>query len=91
VRVLHVIPSLSPSQGGPSFALPVMARALVQQGVYVDVVTTDDDGSKRRINKQSGLHEADGGYRVCYFPKQTEFYKVSLPLYAWLKLACAGL
>lgn len=63
-----------------------MARALVQQGVYVDVVTTDDDGSKRRINKQSGLHEADGGYRVCYFPKQTEFYKVSLPLYAWLKL-----
>lgn len=85
MRVLHVIPSLSPSSGGPSFALLMMAKALVQQGVLVDVVTTDDDGPGRRLHKQSGLHEVGGGYRVCYFPKQTEFYKVSLPLSAWLK------
>ncbi|MFN0076486.1 MAG: glycosyltransferase [Prosthecobacter sp.] len=80
MKILHVIPSLSPSQGGPSFALPMMAKALLNQGVEVDVATTDDDGPGRRMQREIG-----GGYRVFYFPKQTEFYKVSLPLSAWLK------
>lgn len=86
MKVLQVIPSLSPSQGGPSKALPEMAHALVRAGVNVDVATTDDNGTGLRL---SGiclgvpvLH-ADG-YRVFYFPKQTEFYKVSMPLLRWL-------
>ena len=85
MRVLHVIPSLSPKHGGPSMALPAMARALDSLGISVDVATTDDDGPGCRI---SGIplavatqHE---GFRVFYFPKQTEFYKVSLPLLRWL-------
>ena len=44
MRVLHVIPSLSPKDGGPSFALPLMARGLSQAGVQVDIVTTDGEG-----------------------------------------------
>lgn len=83
MHVLHVIPSLSPSQGGPSFALPAMARALRAEGVEVDVVTTDDDGPGRRLPIGSGPVEREG-YRVWSFPKQTEFYKVSLPLARWL-------
>lgn len=83
MRVLHVIPSLSPSQGGPSFALPAMARALQAEGVEVDVATTDDDGPGRRLSLGAGPVPREG-YRLWSFPKQTEFYKVSLPLASWL-------
>lgn len=86
MKVLHVIPSLSPSQGGPSKALPEMARGLVKAGAIIDIACTDDDGSGRRLELVPlGLPILDGsGFRVFYFPKQTEFYKVSLPLLHWL-------
>ncbi len=86
MKVLHVIPSLSPSQGGPSLVLPVMAEALAKRGVQVDVVTTDDDGHGRRVSDgvTSDWQEREG-WRLRMFPKQTEFYKVSLPLRRWLR------
>jgi glycosyltransferase involved in cell wall biosynthesis len=85
MKVLHVIPSLSPSQGGPSFALPTMAEALVAEGCEVDVLTTDDDGPGQHLRVKLGLPIADPrGYHVTYFPKQVEFYKVSLPMLGWL-------
>ena len=85
MRVLHVIPSLSPIHGGPSVALPLMARALRQQGIDVDVVTTDDDGPGRRMTGcATGTWLQEEGFRATYFPKQTEFYKTSLPLALWL-------
>ncbi|MEM7603551.1 MAG: glycosyltransferase, partial [Verrucomicrobiota bacterium] len=85
MRVLHVIPSLSPTQGGPSIMLPVMERSLSDQGVSVETITTDDDGAGRRISTthQSALKE--NGVTRRYFPKQTEFYKVSRPLRSWVK------
>ena len=76
MRVLHVIPSLSPSQGGPSLALPVMVEALRARGIQVDVATTDDDGSGMRTKHVPGA--------TFVFPKQTEFYKFSLPMLRWL-------
>jgi glycosyltransferase involved in cell wall biosynthesis len=85
MRVLHVIPSLSASQGGPSVALPAMAKALEEQGMEVDVVTTDDDGVGQRLAEvPHGLALQRDGFRVFYFSKQTDFYKVSLPLLVWL-------
>lgn len=86
MRVLHVIPSLSPSSGGPSFALPAMARALAPHGVRICVATTDDDGPGRRMPDMDPAAEIpqEGGWSARYFPKQTEFYKVSLPLWRWL-------
>lgn len=85
MRVLHVIPSLSPACGGPSFALPAMAKALSAAGLRVDIVATDDDGPGRRMQNQApGMPVQFEGYRVFYFPKQTEFYKASLPLLYWL-------
>lgn len=85
VKVLHVIPSLSKVHGGPSAALPVMARALAERGVEVDVATTDDDGpGKRFADVPQGTAIQAEGYRVFCFAKQTEFYKVSLPLLRWL-------
>ena len=40
MRVLHVIPSLSPTEGGPSFAAKAMADALAGEGVEVTIATT---------------------------------------------------
>lgn len=87
MRVLHVIPSLSPSSGGPSFALPAMARALTAHGVRLVAATTDDDGPGKRLAGIALGTELpqEGGWTAICFPKQTEFYKCSLPLGAWLR------
>ncbi|MDB6171240.1 MAG: hypothetical protein JWL59_551 [Chthoniobacteraceae bacterium] len=85
MKVLHVIPSLSPSQGGPSFALPMMARALRDAGVEVDIATTDDDGPGKHTKMPLGMRLERDGIGYFYFSKQTEFYKGSWPLYRWLK------
>ena len=44
MRVLHVIPSVSPLRGGPSEAVLQMVHALQEQGVEAEIVTTNDDG-----------------------------------------------
>jgi glycosyltransferase involved in cell wall biosynthesis len=85
MRVLHVIPSLAAVHGGPSVVLPIMERALSAEGVEVETVTTDDDGPGRRHDKGDGMPREENGVIRRYFPKQTEFYKVSLPLARWLK------
>lgn len=83
MRVLHVIPSLSPVHGGPSIALPLIARSLSRAGVEVDVATTDDDGPGRRAEIALEERVARDGYGVYFFRKQSEFYKVSLPFQRW--------
>ncbi len=84
MRVLHVIPSLSPVHGGPSVALPLIARSLSRAGVEVEVATTDDDGPGRRVvDVALGQRIERDGYGVYFFTKQSEFYKVSLPFSRW--------
>ncbi len=85
LRVLHVIPSISPVRGGPSLAIRNIMRALRRRGVEVDVATTDDDGDARRaavpLDEFCALH----GQRVRYFPRQTRRYSASWPLLRWLR------
>lgn len=85
MRVLHVIPSLDKRDGGPSHALPLMARGLAMQGITVDAVTTITEADAKAQGIEFGKPVAQNGYTALYFKRQTNFYKASLPLLAWLR------
>lgn len=85
MRVLHVIPSMSPVRGGPSVVVRTVARGLAAAGVAVTVATTDDDGPDHRRRVPAGREEVEPGVHVRYFPRQLGFYTVSLPLASWLE------
>ena len=75
MRVLHVIPSIAAVHGGPSCALQLMERGLSAAGVDVTTVTTDDDGSGRRLQAIARATEMHGAKRL-YFRKWFDFYTV---------------
>jgi glycosyltransferase involved in cell wall biosynthesis len=85
MRVLHIIPSLDLREGGPSVALPLMARSLAMQGISVDVATTmtAEDAQAQGIHFNKAIERE--GFTVRFFKRQTHFYKVSLPLLRWLR------
>lgn len=84
MKVLHVIPSLSLKEGGPSFAMRWMEKALQDRGVEVTVATTDHDGARTRLAVPCGTPVRTGSATRYYFRKQTEFYKYSRSLSKWL-------
>lgn len=83
LRVLHVIPSMGPNRGGPSFVIRTLAAGQAAQGLEIHVASTDDDGPGRRILPVS-IPFTEGGVTYWMFPWQTRFYLYSFPLTRWL-------
>lgn len=84
MKVLIVTPSLGPVFGGPTKAVLELAQALSDQGVAVDIVTTNANGSEN-LNVPLCQWLEVKPYRVQYFPRwQIKDYTVSLALTLWL-------
>jgi len=84
MKILHVIPSVSPKRGGPSFTVRNMAEGLAARGINVEIATTDDDEVGRLPNAPLNGVRLENGVPVRYFRKQSEFYLFSWPLTQWL-------
>lgn len=68
MKVLHLIPSISPSRGGPSHAVIEMTRALRANGIDAYIATTNDSGSQI-LPLQTGKWLDYEGVPVILFPK----------------------
>lgn len=69
LRVLHLIPSISPRRGGPSQAVLAMTAALRRQGLEASILTTDDDGPGRLADLPLGHWHERSGVPVLAFPR----------------------
>jgi len=84
VKILHVIPSIGPLRGGPSFVIRTMSEGLAALGCDIDVVTTDDNGPER-LDVPLGRPVSERRVTYWYFRRQMRFYTVSWPLFQWLR------
>jgi glycosyltransferase involved in cell wall biosynthesis len=85
VKVLHVIPSVSPLYGGPSFALKGMAEAVASLGIEVDVATTTANG-RAELEVPLDRPVVEEGVRYFYFRRQyPKAWTFSWPLTRWLR------
>jgi glycosyltransferase involved in cell wall biosynthesis len=83
VRILHVIPSISPVRGGTSRAILDMVHALREQQIDVEIATTNDDGDD--------LLDVPLGRRTLYDRIPTYFFpRYSPPLPAVREFAVSG-
>ncbi len=83
MRVLHVIPSVSPSRGGPSLAVTATVKALRARGVDAEIAATNDDGEGVLDVPLGQLSEFDGA-PVRFFPR------FSPPLRSLREFACSS-
>lgn len=84
MRVLHVIPSAAPGDGGPNLAVRAMARGLAARGVDVTVATTNADGA-RALAVPLDTPVIDEGVVYRYFARTVPgSWKFSWPLTRWL-------
>ena len=85
MRVLHVIPSVAPRDGGPSAAIGPMCRALSEQGIDLLLVSTDADGTER-LNVPVNQPTTWQGAPALFFRRNfSESFKFSRGLAAWIK------
>ena len=84
MKVLQVIPSLSWVHGGPSRAIRVIERALIDHGISVETIATDDDGHGQRLRRAHAEALTEEGSIRWYFHKWFDFYIVAPGMLVWL-------
>lgn len=86
MKVLHVIPSVAETFGGPSRAIRMMEEVLTKKGVYVETATTNDEGvgKKNDTLKNKCINESE--VVRWYFNKDSDLYKVSISFYRWISM-----
>lgn len=82
LRVLHVIPSISSIHGGPTRAMHHILSAMSSTGVTIDLATSDDDGSGRRLSIPA-TELLIAPTKVFVFRKLLEFYKFAPGFIFW--------
>jgi len=82
MKVLHVIPSVSPRRGGPSTVIRSLTQGLSLRGHEVHVATTDDDGPQHRTGA-TGSHN-ENGVTYHYFRRNAIPYTLSVSFFRWL-------
>ena len=84
MRILHVIPSLAPSDGGPARVAVEMCRELMRRGKHAEVYTTNADGDGC-LDVPLGTQVDVSGVPVTYFPvAASNYYKIAPQLSAAL-------
>jgi glycosyltransferase involved in cell wall biosynthesis len=84
VRVLHIIPSAAPVDGGPNVAVRAIARGLVRCGIDVTVATTNAAGT-RSLDVPVDTPVIDDGVAFRYFARSVPgSWKFSWPMTRWL-------
>jgi glycosyltransferase involved in cell wall biosynthesis len=90
MKILHVIPAVSPRYGGPSSSIVEMCRALRGVGVSPTIATTDADGSST-LDVPLGTSVSWDGVDAIFFRRQWgEAFKYSNGLARWLHAHVAG-
>jgi glycosyltransferase involved in cell wall biosynthesis len=83
LRVLHVIPSVAACRGGPSFTIRSMTAVLARMGCEIQVVSSDDDCS-RRMSVPTHVPVDEDGITYWFLPRTIHFYTMSHSLPWWL-------
>lgn len=79
MKILHVIPSVSERSGGPATAIVPMCRALMRQGIEVQLISTTDG-----LPETSNATEYKGVPAKFFPPQLGASFKYSRPLATWL-------
>ncbi|MFQ3618941.1 MAG: hormogonium polysaccharide biosynthesis glycosyltransferase HpsP [Cyanobacteriota bacterium] len=93
MRLVHIIPAISPVYGGPSQMITGFSKALAMAGVAVTILTTDANGDAGQapLAVPLGVPVAQDGYEIRYF-RRTGWprYKFSAGLLRWLAAHAAA-
>jgi glycosyltransferase involved in cell wall biosynthesis len=86
MKILHVIPSIASLRGGPSQEVISMVKALINQGIDVEIATTNDNGDDLLdvpLGQLIKYEEVPVWFFPRFLPPMKEFI-VSISLTHWL-------